>query len=241
MVKDNGGVKFSPIWLIVISTATVAMVLAAMHYFGLDDQIIELMQWLDTLGWQAGIWFMLVIALAIILLIPGVIFTLGAGFVFGVVKGTAFVVLGTVLGASIAFLISRYLFGRRASDWLMAKIRPSNIGEVIRDEGWRMIMLTRMVPLFPFKLSNYFFGLTPLKFRDFLIGNFLGVIPITINNVYVGSIAADLVSIGSERSERTTTEWTLYGVGFCLAIVAIIGLTRMARRALNQKMNRGDL
>ncbi|QHQ40809.1 TVP38/TMEM64 family protein [Microbulbifer hydrolyticus] len=215
--------------------------LAILHYFDLDDRLIELMQWLDTLGWQAGVWFMLVIAVSIILLFPGVIFTMGAGFVFGVIKGTIYVVLGTVLGAAIAFLISRYLLGERASNWLLAKVKPANLGEVLRDEGWRMVMLTRMVPLFPFKLSNYFFGLTPLRFRDFCIGNFLGVIPITVNNVYVGSIAADLASIGTDRATRTPTEWALYGLGFCLAIIAIIGLTRMARRALKQKIDEGEL
>ncbi|WP_233998955.1 TVP38/TMEM64 family protein [Microbulbifer pacificus] len=231
--------KFSPIWLVLVSVATVAVVLAILHYFNLDDRLIELMQWMDTLGWQAGIWFALVIAVAIVFLFPGVIFTMGAGFVFGVIKGTIYVVLGTTLGAAMAFLIARYLFGQRTSAWVMSKIKPDNLGEIVRDEGWRMIMLTRMVPLFPFKLTNYFFGLTPLKFRDFVIGTFIGVIPITVNNVYVGSIAADLASIGSERAERTTTEWTLYGIGFALAVVAIIGLTRMARRALRKKIDEG--
>ena len=232
--------KFSPIWLALISVVTVAVVLATLHYFDLDDRLIELMQWMDTLGWQASVWFILVIAIAIVFLFPGVIFTMGAGFVFGVIKGTIYVVLGTTLGAAIAFLIARYLFGKRTSTWVMSKIKPDNLGEIVRDEGWRMIMLTRMVPLFPFKLTNYFFGLTPLKFRDFVIGTFIGVIPITVNNVYVGSIAADLASIGSDRVERTPMEWTLYGLGFAFAVFAIIGLTRMARRALKKKIDKGE-
>jgi len=234
-------VKFSPLWLIVISTTTVAIVLAVLHHFNLDDEILNLLHWLDTLGWQAGLWFILIIAAAIIFLVPGVIFTMGAGFVFGVLKGTLYVVAGTVLGATLAFLISRYLFSKRASAWVMSKIKPANLGEIVRDEGWRMIMLTRLVPLFPFKLSNYFFGLTPLRLRDFVLGNLLGIIPITVHNVYVGSIAADIASIGSDRDTRTPIEWALYGLGFLLAIFAIIGLTRMARRALNQKIDEGEL
>ncbi|MFV8782762.1 TVP38/TMEM64 family protein [Microbulbifer sp. SA54] len=233
--------KFSPIWLIVISTATVATVLATLHHFDLDDRILELIQWLNSRGWEASLWFIAIIAVAIVFLIPGVIFTMGAGFVFGVIKGTVYVVLGTVIGATIAFLISRYLFGKKASDWILSKIKPANLGEVVRDEGWRMVMLTRLVPLFPFKLSNYFFGLTPLRLRDFVIGNFLGVIPITVHNVYVGSIAADLASLGTARDSRTPVEWALYGLGFLLAIVALVGLTRMARRALNQKIDEGEL
>lgn len=233
--------KFSPIWLIVICTVTVTAVLAILHYFNLDEEILNLLQWLDTLGWQAGLWFVLIIAAAIVFLLPGVIFTMGAGFVFGVLKGTIYVVLGTVLGAAIAFLIARYLLGKRASNWILSKIRPANLGDILRDEGWKMVMLTRMVPLFPFKLSNYFFGLTPLRFRDFNLGNLIGVIPITVNNVYVGSIAADIASIGTGRATRTPVEWTLYGLGFLLAIIAIVGLTRMARRALNQKIDEGEL
>ena len=233
--------KFSPIWLIVISTTTVVIVLALLHHFGLDDRILELIQWLESRGWQASLWFIVIIAAAIVFLIPGVIFTMGAGFVFGVLKGTVYVVAGTVLGATIAFLISRYLFGKRASEYVMSKIKPAHLGEIVRDEGWRMIMLTRLVPLFPFKLSNYFFGLTPLRLRDFALGNMLGVIPITVHNVYVGSIAADLASLGTARDSRTPVEWTLYGLGFVLAIIALIGLTRMARRALNQKIDEGEL
>ena len=238
---SSNGVKFSPLWIILISTLTVAAVLALLHHFELDDRILELIQWLESQGWQASLWFIVIIAAAIVFLLPGVIFTMGAGFVFGVVKGTIYVVVGTVVGATIAFLISRYLFGKRASNWLMSKIRPPNLGEIVRDEGWRMIMLTRLVPLFPFKLSNYFFGLTPLRLRDFVLGNLIGVIPITVNNVYVGSIAADLTTLGTARDARTPVEWTLYGLGFVLAIVALIGLTRMARRALNRKIDEGEL
>ncbi|GAB2519950.1 TVP38/TMEM64 family protein [Microbulbifer agarilyticus] len=212
--------------------AGVGIGLGLIYYFDLDDQILEILQWLEDQGWQASLLFILIMAAAIICLAPGVIFTMGAGFVFGVIKGTVLVVAGTVLGAGIAFLIARYLFGKRPSEWVMSKVKPANIGDVIRDEGWQMIMYTRLVPLFPFKLSNYFFGLTPVRFRDFLLGNFLGIIPLTLTNVYVGSIASDLTTLGSSEVERTPVEWALYGMGFVLAIVALVGLTRIARRAL---------
>ncbi|MBY6189442.1 TVP38/TMEM64 family protein [Microbulbifer agarilyticus] len=212
--------------------AGVCIGLGLIYYFDLDEQILEILQWLEDQGWQASLLFILIMAAAIICLAPGVIFTMGAGFVFGVIKGTVLVVAGTVLGAGIAFLIARYLFGKRPSEWVMSKVKPANIGDVIRDEGWQMIMYTRLVPLFPFKLSNYFFGLTPVRFRDFLLGNFLGVIPLTLTNVYVGSIASDLTTLGSSEVERTPIEWALYGMGFVLAIVALVGLTRIARRAL---------
>ncbi|WP_445361642.1 TVP38/TMEM64 family protein [Microbulbifer sp. EKSA005] len=233
-------VKFIPLLILAVCTIAVAGVLSLLVYFDLDDQIIELMQWLNEQGWQTSLLFILIVAAAIVFLLPGVIFTMGAGFVFGVIKGTLLVIAGTVLGATLAFLIARYLLGAKPSRWVMSHIKPATVGEVIRREGWQMIMLTRLVPLFPFKLSNYFFGLTPVRLRDFVIGNFLGIIPLTLHNVYIGSIAADLTSLGKVE-ERTPIQWGFYIAGFALAVIALIGLTRMARRALKRIIKEEDL
>lgn len=233
-------VKYSPILIILVSTLVVTLVVGLLLYFDLDDRIIEILEWLNSRGWQATLLLILIVAVAIVFLLPGVIFTMGAGFVFGVIKGTLLVVAGTVLGATLAFLIARYVLGERPSRWLMSHVRPPNLGEVIRDEGWRLVMLTRLVPLFPFKLSNYFFGLTPVRLRDFVLGNLIGVIPITLHNVYIGSIAADLTTLG-QLEERTPMQWAFYGAGFVLAVVGVVGLTRIARRALAQKIDREDL
>ena len=233
-------VKYSPILIILVSTLVVTLVVGLLLYFDLDDRIIEILEWLNSRGWQATLLLILIVAVAIVFLLPGVIFTMGAGFVFGVIKGTLLVVAGTVLGATLAFLIARYVLGERPSRWLMSHVRPPNLGEVIRAEGWRLVMLTRLVPLFPFKLSNYFFGLTPVRLRDFVLGNLIGVIPITLHNVYIGSIAADLTTLG-QLEERTPMQWAFYGVGFVLAVVGVVGLTRIARRALAQKIDREDL
>ena len=234
-------VKYAPLWILAISILAVVGALSLLHYYDLDDRLIEVMQWLNAQGWQASLLFILIMAAAIVLLLPGVVFTMGAGFVFGVIKGTLLVVAGTVLGSTLAFLIARYLVGERPSRWLMSHVRPPHLGEVIREEGWRMIMLTRLVPLFPFKLSNYFFGLTPVRLWDFVFGNMLGIIPITLNNVYLGSIAADLTTLGQAGTERTPLQWTLYGIGFVLAVIGLIGLTRIARRVLARKIEKEDL
>jgi len=234
-------VKHTTILFLAACVLVVTAAIGLLHYFELDQRLIELLQWLDSRGWQASLLFVLIMAVAIVLLAPGVIFTMGAGFVFGVVRGTLLVVAGTVLGSTLAFLIARYLIGERPSRWLMSHVRPPHLGEVIREEGWRMIMLTRLVPLFPFKLSNYFFGLTPVRLRDFVIGNAIGILPITLNNVYLGSIAADLTTLGHGGTERTPVEWTLYGVGFVLAVVGLIGLTRIAKRALARTIDKEDL
>jgi uncharacterized membrane protein YdjX (TVP38/TMEM64 family) len=151
------------------------------------------------------------------------------------------VIVGSALGAVAAFLIARYLFGPRPSRWLMSQVKHPSIVEIIRDEGWRMVMYTRLVPFFPAKISNYFFGLTPVRFRDFALGNFLGIIPYTVNNVYLGSIASDITSLGHGEAERTPAQWAFYALGFILAVTAVVALTRMARRVLAQKLEESGM
>ncbi|MCW8128292.1 TVP38/TMEM64 family protein [Microbulbifer halophilus] len=233
--------KYYPVGIIALCILGVGAGIGLLLYFDLDERIIEVLQWLEAQGWQASLLFVLIIAVAIVLLLPGVVFTMGAGFVFGVIEGTLLVVAGTALGATLAFLIARYLLPERPSRWVMSHVRPAHLGEVIREEGWSMIMLTRLVPLFPFKLSNYFFGLTPVRLRDFALGNLIGIIPISLNNVYLGSIAADLTTLGQVESERTPLQWTLYGAGFVLAVIGVVGLTRIARRTLVRKIEKEDL
>jgi uncharacterized membrane protein YdjX (TVP38/TMEM64 family) len=103
--------------------------------------------------------------------------------------------------------------------------------------------MTRLIPFFPFKLSNYFFGLTRFSLRDFMIGTFFGVIPFSLNNAYLGSITADITSLGMRNAERTPFEWAIYGIGFLVAVAALIYFNRLANRALAKytgKKQQGD-
>jgi uncharacterized membrane protein YdjX (TVP38/TMEM64 family) len=171
-------------------------------------------------------------AAVVVLVLPGVLFTTGAGFVFGVVEGTACVVVGTTAGATLAFLIARYLFAERAKRYILANPRLSVVSEELAPQGWKIILLTRLVPFFPFKLSNYFFGLTPFSLRDFVLGSFVGVIPFSLHNVYLGSIAADIATLGARRPDRSPFEWILYGAGFAATVAVLLYVNRLARRAL---------
>lgn len=232
--------QIHPLWIILVSALIAGVAIGLLFYFDVQRYVIDWLDWLDGHGSVAGLVFTLILAVSVMLLVPGVFFTMGAGFIFGVVKGTLLVVLGTGLGASLAFLIARHLFGRRASAWVMGHIRPQNLGDIIEQEGWKLVMFTRLLPLFPFKLSNYFFGLTRLRFKEFVLGTFIGIIPISLNNVYLGSIASSIASIGIPRDQRTSIEWTLYLSGFVLAFIALIGIIRIARRAIGHKMHRGS-
>lgn len=224
--------RMSPVWSIAASVLLVAAVLGVLIYFDAHQEVLRLLEWLDAQGAWAPLLFILVMALVVVLVLPGVMFTTGAGFVFGVVEGTLYVVLGTTLGATLAFLMARHLFGARAARFVRAHARLRLVSEELAPQGWKIVALTRLVPFFPFKLSNYFFGLTRFSLRGFVSGTFVGIIPFSLHNVYLGSIAADIATLGAPRAERTPLEWTLYGAGFLATIAALIYLNRLARRAL---------
>lgn len=148
----------SPLLGIAASILFVAAILAVMIWFGAHEQVLRLLEWFEAQGAWAPLLFILIMAAVVVLLLPGVLFTTGAGFVFGLVEGSICVVAGTTLGATLAFLIARYLFGRRASRFIMAHARIRLVSEELTPHGWKIVLLTRLIPFFPGKISNYFSG-----------------------------------------------------------------------------------
>lgn len=214
----------------------VAVILALLVYFDVHEQILQLLQWFETLGFWAPLLFILVMALVVILLLPGALLTTGAGFVFGIVEGSIVVILGTTLGAGVAFLAARYLFRGGAERFVRNHERLRLLGEELSDAGWKIVLLTRLIPFFPSKVSNYFFGLTSLSFRGYLLGSLIGFIPFSIHNVYLGSLAADIVTLKQRNLQRTPLEWGVYGLGFVATVCTVIYLNRLARRALARQL-----
>jgi uncharacterized membrane protein YdjX (TVP38/TMEM64 family) len=231
----------SPLLGIAASILFVAAVLALLVYFGVHEQVLALLQWFDDQGAWTPLLFILIMAAVVVLVLPGVLFTTGAGFVFGVVEGSIYVVAGTTLGATLAFLIGRYLFGQRARQFIMARSRFRLVSDELTPHGWKIVLLTRLIPFFPSKIFNYFFGLTPFSLRGYVGGSLLGFIPFSIHSVYLGSIAADLSTLGARSADRTPLEWALYGAGFVAAVVAVVTLSRLARRALDRYEASGQI
>ena len=230
--------------LIFASTVFVGVVLAALIYVDAQDQVMALLTGIDDQGLYGPLLFMLVMALVVVLLLPGVMFTTGAGFVFGVIEGSIVVVLGTTLGATAAFLLARYGLGERAEAWVRRHARLRAMSDRFASEGWKIVLLTRLVPFFPFKLSNYVFGMTRISLRGFVGGTLIGEIPLSIHNVYLGSLAADLATLGQRPVERTAWEWAFYGAGLVLAVLSVLYLSLWARKALsvyeNETLEKSD-
>lgn len=230
----------SPLWAIAASILFVAVIVAGLLYFEAHEPLLTLLRWIDRQGAWADLLFVLIMALAVLLLLPGILFTAGAGFVFGLVKGAAYVVLGTTIGAALAFLMARYLLGRRARQFLAGHTRLRLLDAEMARHDWKVVMLIRLIPFFPGKLSNYIFGLTSASFRGYLVGSLIGFVPFSVHNVYLGSIAADLATLGQREIGRTPLEWVVYGLGFVATVGAVIYLSRLARRSLTRFAPDGD-
>jgi len=148
--------------------AVIAIVVGA-RSLGVGSSLRSLLGWISLLGALAPIVFIAAYIAACVLFIPGSIMTIGGGILFGVVRGSIYVSLGATVGATLAFLIGRYF----ARDWVAAKLAGnSTFGEIdaaVGRQGWKIVGLTRLSPVFPFNLLNYAYGLTRVRLRDYVI------------------------------------------------------------------------
>jgi uncharacterized membrane protein YdjX (TVP38/TMEM64 family) len=205
---------------------------------GFNPQMLlrDALSWIDGLGTVGAIAFMLIYIVATVAFLPGSILTLGAGVVFGVVLGSLYVFVGATLGATAAFLVGRYL----ARGWVAKKIEGNNnfraIDRAVGKEGLKIVLLTRLSPVFPFNLLNYAFGITGVSLKDYFLGS-VGMIPGTIMYVYIGSLAGNIAAIGTEsQPTNPTIQWAIRIIGFIATVAVTIYVTRVARQALQEKI-----
>ena len=231
----------SPLLGFLVSLTLVALVLALLYAFGVHREVLALLQWFEAQGAWAGLWFILIMAAAMLLLLPGVLLTTGAGFVFGVLQGTLYVVAGTLLGSMLAFLLARHLLGARARTYISSHRRLQRLNEELKPGSWQLILLTRLIPFFPSKLSNYVFGLTRVSFGSFVLGSAIGFVPYSLHSVYLGSLAAELAVLGVRETPRSPLEWAIYGTGFLATLIAVFYLNRLARRILGRHAQQDEV
>lgn len=185
-----------------------------------------------SLGAFGGVFFVLLYAFACVAFLPVSVLTVGAGAIFGLRLGFVLVWTGATVGACASFLIGRHWL----RTWVEKKIahRPlfSAIAAAVAVEGWRIVVLTRLTPLFPFAIQNYAYGITRVRFRDYAIASFLGMAPGTFLFVYIGAVAGAAVEAGGSGRVRSPAEWAFYAVGLAATIGAVTMVGRMARKSL---------
>ncbi|MEO8358901.1 MAG: TVP38/TMEM64 family protein [Vicinamibacteria bacterium] len=218
-------------WLIYLFVA-IALIVGA-RYFRVQDLLTQALGWVGQLGPCGPAIFIALYVVATVLFIPGSVLTLGAGAVFGVLRGSIYVSIAATLGAAAAFLVGRYLARDAIARKIEGNTRFAAIDKAVASEGWKIVGLTRLSPVFPFTLLNYAFGLTRVKFGHYVLASWIGMMPGTVMYVYLGSLAQ---AAAGERS-RTTGEWALYGVGLLATVVVTVFVTRIAKQALAKRIS----
>ena len=177
----------------------------------------------SALGWYAPLVFMACYAIATVFFMPGILFTLAGGALFGPVYGTLYNLGGATLGATLAFLAARYI----AYDWVAERTgnRLRQLVEGVEEEGWRFVAFARLVPLFPFNLLNYALGLTRLRLSHYVITSFVFMAPAGAAYTYLGYAGREVASGGEDFIMKA------------LLAVAVIATIAFASRIL-MKMRR---
>jgi len=220
--------------LVAFLVILIGLLLAA-RFLPVQQWLRSFNDWVGKMG-LAGIFiFIAVYAAATVLLAPGAILTIGAGFAFGLWKGFLAVSAAATLGASLAFLVARFV--ARDKIEAMARRNPKfrRIDNAIGKQGAKLIFLLRLSPVIPFNLSNYFYGLTAVKFWPYVLASWIGMMPGTFLYVYIGTVGkAAVLAAGGEAVKQGWQYWTFISVGLVGTIVVTIWVTKIARDALKK-------
>jgi uncharacterized membrane protein YdjX (TVP38/TMEM64 family) len=215
------------LWRPIILILIIIALLALSRIFGVGEKLALLRDWIRSLGAWAPAVFVILYILAVVAAVPGSAITVAAGALFGSIVGVIVVSIGATIGASLAFLISRYFARDAVARWLSNKEKFQRLDQLTERHGAVIVALTRLVPLFPFNLLNYGFGLTRVRFWTYVFWSWLCTLPGTV--LYV--VGADVIA---KAIAQRRVPWGLVGVLLAAAVVIAV-LVRVARRRLRAK------
>ena len=236
--KLNSILKIGVVAIVVAGLIIVAKQLGITEL--INNGLQTTLQWIESLGYWGPIAFTIIYILAAVFFISGAILTSGAGVLFGVVKGSILVSIASTLAATVAFLVGRYL----ARGWVAKQIEEKPefkaIDTAVAQEGWKIVGLTRLSPIFPFVFLNYAFGLTQVSLKDYVIASWIGMMPGTIMYVYIGSLAKDLATLSGGGEQAGALEWALQIIGFIITVGVTVYVTKIAKKALDSQISDTD-
>jgi uncharacterized membrane protein YdjX (TVP38/TMEM64 family) len=171
--------------------------------------------------------------LCTILFVPGSAITIGAGTLFGLQTGFIVVVLGANLGALCSFLLARSFLREKVMSWAAGNAKFRSLDQAIGKQGFKMVLLTRLSPVFPFVLLNYLLGLTAVRTGAYALANLFGMLPATFLFVYIGAAARDAIA-GEAAASAGFYQQILKYVGLVATVAVVVIVTRIARKALRE-------
>src|SRR5437764_6563265 len=230
-------VRHSLYWQAGALGIAIALVFALSRFFPVIEFIDALQRRVMSLGAWAAVCYPLLFAACNILLLPGGILAVGAGFFFGLWWGFLIVFAGNLIATAVSFALSRSIaqrwFRQRLSDNpTLRALRPA-----VERESWKIILLSQLHPLFPTSLLNYFYGLTRIRFSTYMLWASVGRVPGLFLYCYIGTLGQLAVRIMRGRSYPRMVEYWIWGGAFVTTALLLIVLGRMAYAAIQTSHN----
>ena len=222
-------------WKLILGFLFLAGLFAS--YFIFDGKAIleQFIEWIKSLGVWGPIVFVVAYIILTVFMIPGSVLTLGAGFAFGLGWGSLWAAIGANLGANLAFLIGRYFAREKIKAKVTGNEKFEAVDSSVESEGWKIVALTRLVPIFPFAPLNYLYSVTGIKWLPYAMATLIAMLPGTVMYVYLGSIGRFAAESGG--AEKTTGEKIFFVVGLVAIIAVTVYVTKLAKKILSQKTN----
>jgi uncharacterized membrane protein YdjX (TVP38/TMEM64 family) len=221
--KSKAQGLWRPIALIIV----IIVMIPVAKVLGIGEYIGSLRDWIQSLGSLGPVVFVLLYTVATVAALPGVALTLVAGALFGSVKGVIIVSIASTLGASLSFLVGRYFAREAVAGWLSDKEKFQKLDQLTEQQGAAIVAITRLVPIFPFNLLNYGFGLTKVPFWTYVFWSWLCMLPGTVFYVVGTDVVTKAVVEGK-------VPWTLVAALVATAAILTV-IVRQARRRLQDK------
>jgi uncharacterized membrane protein YdjX (TVP38/TMEM64 family) len=223
---------------IAVWTAAVATVLGGALLLPLGGWAAQLVEWIRGAGAPGVVVFALVYVAATMLVLPGSALTLGAGFAYGPLWGAILVSPVSVLAATGAFLLGRTI----ARGWIARRVAKDTrfraVDRAVARSGFKIVLLLRLSPIFPFSVMNYALALTSVRLRDYVVASFIGMLPGTVLYVYLGSLVTSASQLaGGHVAASGPWQKILYWGGLAATIVVTVLITRIARRTLERSLD----
>ncbi|GLT81465.1 hypothetical protein SLA2020_528500 [Shorea laevis] len=214
-----------------------AAVIVACFTLPVEKILKDFLLWVET---DLGPWGPLVLAIAYIpltvLAVPASVLTLGGGYLFGLPVGFVADSIGATIGAGAAFLLGRTI-GR---SFVVSKLTDypqfRSVAIAIQKSGFKIVFLLRLVPLLPFNMLNYLLSVTPVPIGEYMLASWLGMMPITLALVYVGTTLKDLSDVTHGWSEFSKTHWAFLILGLAVSAILIVRVTKVAKSALDKAL-----
>ncbi|KAI9114850.1 hypothetical protein K1719_013863 [Acacia pycnantha] len=214
-----------------------AAIILACFTLPVDKILKNFLLWVHE---DLGPWGPLVLAVAYIpltiLAVPASVLTLGGGYLFGLPVGFVADSIGATVGAGAAFLLGRTI----GKPFVVSRLKDypqfRQVALAIQKSGFKIVVLLRLVPLLPFNVLNYLLSVTPVSLGEYMLASWIGMMPITLALVYVGTTLKDISDVTHGWGEFSKTRWAFIFLGLVISVALMICVMRVAKSALDKAL-----